>query len=495
MNITQLPPLLAKWAVKIEGVAASYGLDFYPTIFEMVDFETMNEVAAYGGFPTRYRHWRWGMEYESLSKGYRYGLSKIYELVINNNPCYAYLLESNAVVDQKLVMAHVFAHCDFFKNNISFSRTNRKMMDETANHAARIDRYIEDVGLERVETFLDACLTIEDLVDPHAQFIQRRRTVPKDGEGEPATVKKLRSKAYMDPYINPPEFLEAQQARLDEEARRMRSFPEEPERDVLLFLMEHAPLERWQRDILSIVREEAYYFAPQGQTKIMNEGWASFWHSKMMTEKLLTVEELIDYADHHSGTVAMSPGRLNPYKIGIELFRDIEERWNKGRFGKEYDECDSWDRKRHWDTGLRQGRDKIFEVRKIHNDVTFIDSYLTEDFCRQQKLFTFAMNDKSQAYEIQSREFRKVREMLLFQLTNHGRPFIYVKNGNHANRGELLLWHRYEGVELKRDYAEDTLKNLEMIWGRPVHIETVMAEADTLISCVNGQVSEAEITG
>ena len=134
-----LPPVLAHWAQKIEGVARSYGLDFYPVIFEMVDFETMNEVAAFGGFPTRYPHWRFGMEYESLSKGYRYGLSKIYEMVINNNPCYAYLLESNALVDQKLVMAHVYAHCDFFKNNISFSKTNRKMMDETANHAARID--------------------------------------------------------------------------------------------------------------------------------------------------------------------------------------------------------------------------------------------------------------------------------------------------------------------------------------------------------------------
>ena len=492
MNSIPLPPLLARWAQKIEGVAASRGLDFYPVIFEMVDFETMNEVAAYGGFPTRYRHWRWGMEYESLAKGYRYGLSKIYELVINNNPCYAYLLESNALVDQKLVMAHVYAHCDFFKNNISFSRTNRKMMDETANHAARIDRYIEDVGLERVEAFLDACLTIEDLVDPHAQFIQRRRAARVEGEEEPATVRKLRSKAYMDPYINPPEFLEAQQARLDEEARRMRAFPEEPERDVLLFLMEHAPIERWQRDILSIIREEAYYFAPQGQTKIMNEGWASFWHSRMMTEQLLTVEELVDYADHHSGTVAMSPGRLNPYKIGIELFRDIEERWNKGRFGKEYDECDSWERKRTWDTGLNQGREKIFEVRKVHNDVTFIDTFLTEDFCRQQKLFTFGLNDKSQSYEIQSREFRKIREMLLFQLTNHGRPFIYVKDGNFKNRGELLLWHRYEGTELKRDYAEDTLRNLEMIWNRPVHVATVMGEADVLISCVNGEVSESD---
>jgi stage V sporulation protein R len=488
-----LPPVLAHWAQKIEGIAASYGLDFYPVVFEMVDFETMNEVAAYGGFPTRYPHWRFGMEYESLSKGYRYGLSKIYEMVINNNPCYAYLLESNALVDQKLVMAHVYAHCDFFKNNISFSKTNRKMMDETANHAARIRRYIDQEGLDRVESFIDACLSLEDLIDPHAPFIQRRRS-PRPEDQEPATVKKMRSKSYMDPYINPQEFLDAQKARIDEEARKLRSFPEEPERDVLLFLIEHAPLEKWQRDVLSIVREEAYYFAPQGQTKIMNEGWASYWHSTMMTRNLLTIEEVIEYADHHSGTVAVQPGRLNPYKLGIELFRDIEDRWNKGKFGKEYEECDSWDMKREWDLKLGKGREKIFEVRKIYNDVTFIDTFLTEEFCREQKLFTFAFNDKNSNYEIQSREFEEVKQQLLFILTNHGRPFIYVKDGNFRNRGELLLWHRFEGGELKRDYAEDTLRNLFMVWRRPVHIESNFNETPTILSFDGEEVREEELS-
>lgn len=486
-----LPPLLANWAAKIEGIARSYRLDFYPTVFEMVDFETMNEVAAFGGFPTRYPHWRFGMEYEQLSKSYRYGLSKIYEMVINNNPCYAYLLESNALVDQKLVMAHVYAHCDFFKNNIWFSKTNRKMMDETANHAARVRRYIDQEGLDKVEAFIDACLSLEDLIDPHSPFIQRRRA--GGGEAEPATVRKLRSKGYMDAYINPPEFLESQRLKIEEDASRARMFPEEPERDILLFLIEHAPLRPWQRDILSIIREEAYYFAPQGMTKIMNEGWASYWHSTMMTRDLLEIDELIDYADHHSGTVAMSSGRLNPYKIGLELFRDIEERWNKGKFGREFDECDNWQRKREWDLKLNQGRDKIFEVRKIYNDVTFIDTFLTEEFCRDQKLFTFAYNDRSSNYEIQSREFARIRQQLLFMLTNHGRPFIYVKDGNFRNRGELLLFHRYEEIELKRDYAEDTLRNLAAIWGRPVHVETVMNEAPTLMSCDGGEFREEEL--
>jgi stage V sporulation protein R len=125
-----LTPELARHHEEIRELAKDYGLDFYETIFEVVDAEELNMIASYGGFPTRYPHWRFGMEYEQLSKGYQYGLSKIYELVINNDPCYAYLMRSNSLMDQKLVMAHVYGHCDFFKNNYWFSKTDRKMMDD-----------------------------------------------------------------------------------------------------------------------------------------------------------------------------------------------------------------------------------------------------------------------------------------------------------------------------------------------------------------------------
>src|SRR5262249_948836 len=135
-----------------------------------------------------------------------------------------------------------------------------------------------------------------------------------------------------------------------------RSFPEAPEKDVLLFLIEHAPLKPWQRDVLSVIRDEAYYFAPQAQTKIINQRSASYWHSMIMTQKGLHTSELIDYADHHSGTMATHGGRINPYKLGIELLRDIEQRWNTGRFGKEYEECDDLDKKRTWDKQLGLGR-------------------------------------------------------------------------------------------------------------------------------------------
>lgn len=871
-----LPPHLAALRKEIEGYARGYGLDFYETVFEVVGFDEMNMVAAYGGFPNRYPHWRFGMEYEQLSKGYEYGLSKIYELVINNNPSYAYLLESNMDVDQKLVMAHVFGHVDFFKHNFSFAHTNRKMMDEMANHATRVRRIIDKVGIDKVEDFIDRALSLENLIDQHAPHFPKRPKRDPNAREERQEVRGFKSdREYMNRYINPQEFLDEQRKKVEAEAQQSKKFPERPERDVLSFLGEHAPLEGWEADVLSIVREEAYYFAPQGQTKIANEGWAcitpeslvfsgdglvpmrevvergrtvsdgavtrrvtdrnvirdhatvalhtrrgfrltgsdnhrllladgrtwkrldalaagdllavaggaglwprqrvalswrpaerltlgavarragvgidtvlranqglairknaervsaalalyqaagnqaaarrlpalrapvaiprevdpdlgaflgllvgdghisrvkhhlgittadlesleqfvalsralfgrpcsvrrdpgrwrvllhsepvsdflveglglthgpsarkkrvpdcvlrspkevvapflrayfdcdgyagpqgvilstasevmseqvqllllnfgvlsrrraqgdgcwhvavqgasaatfereigfglsrkraklaeyvharrwfreerwedevvslergrgdvyditveethryaacgfvnhnSYWHSTIMTQKALKDHEVLDYADHHSGTMATRPGALNPYKLGIELWRHIEDRWNKGRFGKEWDECDDLRARRAWDKRLGAGREKMFEVRKHYNDITFIDEFLTPEFALEQKLFVFDYNEKGHRWEILTREFQKVKQKLLQQLTNFGQPAIEVVDGNYENRGELLLVHRHEGVDLRHDYAKDTLANLQAMWRRPVALHT-----------------------
>ena len=479
--MASLPPDLARLQEEMESHARSYGLDFFPVIFEILDYRMLNQVAAYGGFPTRYPHWRHGMEYEYLSKSYSYGLSKIYEMVINNDPCYAYLLECNARVDQKLVMGHVYAHCDFFKNNLGFARTNRKMMDDMANHATRIRRHMDRHGVELVENFIDLALSLENLIDPHAPFIVRDRGDGEDDAPRPVA-QRLKSKSYMNDFINPPHLIEAQQRRLEQEAAsRKKRFPASPARDILKFLLDHAPLDHWQRDVLAIVREEAYYFAPQAQTKIMNEGWATYWHSKIMTQKALTDDELIDYADHHSGTLG-GRGRINPYKLGVELYRDIEDRWNRGRFGKNYDDCDDLSARSLWDRGLGLGREKIFEVRRVCTDVTFIDDYLTEEFCHRQKLFLYDYNPKTGMYQISDRDFRKVKQRLLAQLTNQGQPIIQVVDGNHRNRGEILLRHQYDGIELRHDYARETLRNLQAVWGRPVSIHTVVEDKGRLIT-------------
>src|SRR5271154_6944671 len=202
--ISPFPEELLTAKKQIRERARSYGLDFFPVIFEMCDYEQMNQIAAYGGFPQRYPHWRFGAEYERLSKQHHYGLGRIYEMVINNDPCYAYLQESNQLVDQKLVIAHVYGHADFFKNNLWFSQTNRKMMDEMANHSTRIRRHIEKQGFEPGERFLDVCLSLEDLIDPHSMFLNRGPMEQVQDEKidreQPA---KFQAKDYMDRYINP----------------------------------------------------------------------------------------------------------------------------------------------------------------------------------------------------------------------------------------------------------------------------------------------------
>ena len=494
--------ILAEEARRIADIARKAGLDFFETRYEVVDFDTMQQIAAYGGFPQRYPHWRFGMEYERLRKQHVYGLGKIYEMVINNDPCYAYLVADNSLTDQRLVMAHVYAHCDFFKNNYWFSKTNRKMMDEMANHATRVRRHIDRFGFDPVERFIDTCVSLDNLIDPYAPFMKRTvdpRQAPAservaENRGVEQDVVRYQTKSYMKNWINPPASIKKQRDDLlKEKAASRHRLPERPLRDVLQFLIDHAPLEDWQADILSIIREEAYYYAPQGQTKIMNEGWATYWHSKLMTTRILTDDEIITYADHHSGTVAMQPGQVNPYKIGVELFRDIEDRWNKGRFGKEFEECRSLEEARKWDKQLGLGREKIFEVRRIHNDVTFIDEFLTPEFVERFKMYQYRYDPTTRRMVVVNRDFEKIKAQMLFMLANHAQPYIYVVDGNYANRGELYLAHKHNGVDLDIKYAAETLKNVQHLWRRPVHLQAHINDEMFLFSFDGNQSQQQRV--
>src|SRR5579863_2328387 len=244
---TALPQYLRVEQDRIQKLAAAEGLDFFPIVFEILTYDQMNEIAAYGGFPNRYPHWRFGMEYERLAKSYEYGLSKIYEMVINNNPSYAYLLEGNSLVDQKLVMAHVYAHVDFFKNNYCFRSTdlntggrtvdpvkrptgydpNRRWIDKMANHGSRLRRIVGRQGINKVEEFLDHCLSLENLVDLHAPFSGRHQKRSDDeAEAPPAEIPRLRAKDYMEHFINPDEYIEEQKRKLEAEKEKAKKFPE-----------------------------------------------------------------------------------------------------------------------------------------------------------------------------------------------------------------------------------------------------------------------------
>ncbi|MSR74627.1 MAG: SpoVR family protein [Planctomycetes bacterium] len=473
-----LPPSLSSWEQRIRASAKAHGLVCFDTIFEMVDEEQLDEIAAYGGFPTRYPHWRHGMEFERLRKSSRWGISKIYELVINNDPCYAYLLSSNSLTDNKLVMAHVFGHCDFFKNNAWFRHSERKMMDRMANHAVKVRRCIDRHGVEAVEAFLDRALSLENLLD-YRQLCagtpllrpQPRHGVDEDEVPADAPNFRLRSRDYMDEFINPPEYMEQRRRKHAAEQEEEKRLPGGPRRDLLALLLEHAPLARWEWDLLNIVHEEALYFAPQRVTKIMNEGWASYWHRKLMVDDVLTDDEVVDYADTVAGTLAEGQS-LNPYKLGLELFLDIEARWNSGRHGKDFEACDDMAQRDAWEKAEGRGLEQIFFARAVHDDVTFLDAYLTEDFCHRHKLFVYRRDPRTHKKELVTREFAKVKEELLTNIVNGGAPVIEAVDLNHSNRGELLLAHRHMGKDLRPDFAEATLLNLAAIWKRPVVLES-----------------------
>ena len=342
-----------------------------------------------------------------------------------------------------------------------------------ANHGTKVRRYMDRYGQEKVENFIDQVLSIENLLDTSILFEQGERKDRSEDEDEEENggFEKVSSalKTFMRSNLSKREKPQKDKNKKKDKKEKDKISP----RDIMKFLLNNAPLEEWQADILGILREEACYFLPQRLSKIMNEGWASYWHSKIMTEKALHAGEMIDFADHHAGIMAMSPQQINPYKIGIELWRDIEYRWDRGMFGKDYSECSDIQEKGNWDRKTGLGRRKIFEIRRTHNDITFVDEFFTQDFCQRQKLFTYNFNSRTGRFEIDSREFEQIKEKLLMGLTNCGQPVIEVVSGNFNNRGELHLRHIYQGVDLDVAHAADTMKNIHAIWQRPVKLSTL----------------------
>ena len=468
---------LEKLCVEARRLAESAGLDPWPVIFGIVDHDQLNEYAAYDGFPERFPHWSFGMSYDYFRKRSAYSGWWVYELVLNTNPAIAYLRESNTPVENKGVMLHVYAHVDFFKNNYWFSKTPKDMIKVMHTHAERIEEYMNTYGITEVESFIDKALSLQYEIDQYSPFIKRSwaRDVEEDErEPEPARIPVKRD--YMDRFVNPPRWLEERRARLKQAREKVRKLRDEadlvqPQKDLLGFLIKHGRLENWQKDILAMIREESYYFVPQMQTKIMNEGWASYWQSRLMAE-FAQPNEFIDHADMMSKVLA--GGALNPYALGKLIWEDIKERWDKGRFGRDWELCTDPQKKKKWDTKANLGTEKIFEVRRTYNDVTFLAEFFTEELFERLKLFAYEYIPETGAYHITSRNFVDVKKKLLLQHTNLGRPLIKVATGNYGNKGELLLVHLYNGIGLHLEDAKAVLKNIYSMWGRPVNLKTII---------------------
>lgn len=451
---------------EITEIAKGFGLDFYPMRYEICPAEVIYTFGAYG-MPTRFSHWSFGKAFHRMKLQYDLGLSKIYELVINSDPCYAFLLEGNSLIQNKLIVAHVLAHCDFFKNNARFSNTNRQMVESMAASAERIRQYEMNYGKKAVEEFLDAVLSIQEHVDASltfSKFLWDRESDYKENKENVA--KKV---GQYDDLWSLDEGESAGNA--ERQRKERRGFPPEPEKDLVLFIEEYSTaLEPWQRDVMTIIRDEMLYFWPQLETKIMNEGWASYWHQRILREMDLTEEEAIEFAKLNAGVLQPSRTYINPYYLGLKIFEDIERRWNEP----------TEEERANFDRLPGKGREKIFEVRETDSDLSFIRNYLTRELVEELDLYIFAQQGNE--WTITDKDWEHVRDQLIVSRVNGGYPYLVVEDGDFNRNGELLIGHRYEGIELDVKYIEKTLPYVYTLWGKSTHLRTVIDGREVLFS-------------
>ncbi|HLS09664.1 SpoVR family protein [Lentibacillus sp.] len=453
---------------EITEIATGFGLDFYPMRYEICPADIIYTFGAYG-MPTRFSHWSFGKQFHKMKLHYDLGLSQIYELVINSNPCYAFLLDTNSLIQNKLIIAHVLAHCDFFKNNVRFTNTRRDMVESMTATAERIESYELIHGRDEVERFLDAVLSIQEHIDPS---LIRPKLPDYAEENEEETPQQSTVKTPYDDLWALDEMKREKKPQLVK--KRQKKFPPKPEKDLLLFIEEHSrELEDWQRDILTMMREEMLYFWPQLETKIMNEGWASYWHQRILREMNLTPDEVVEFASLNASVVQPSKQQINPYYLGLKIYEDIEARYNKPT-----------EAMRKMGAAPNTGREKIFEVREIESDQSFIRNYLTKELVNREDMYLFEKQGSN--YTISDKDYENVRDELVLQRVNGGFPYITVENGDYMRNGELYLMHGYDGTELDLHYLENVLPYIYQLWGRHVHLETVVEDKRGLFS-YNGE--------
>ncbi|MFS0634676.1 SpoVR family protein [Mesobacillus foraminis] len=450
---------------EITEIARGFGLDFYPMRYEICPADIIYTFGAYG-MPTRFSHWSFGKQFYKMKLHYDLGLSKIYELVINSNPCYAFLLDSNSLIQNKLIVAHVLAHCDFFKNNIRFQNTKRDMVESMAATADRIRRYEIEHGKQEVETFLDAVLAIEEHIDPSLMRPKLSWTMEDVQYEEEDT----QAATPYDDLWN----LDGPKKPVEKRIRKAKKFPPQPEKDLLLFIESYGrELTDWQRDILTMMREEMLYFWPQLETKIMNEGWASYWHQRILREMDLTPGEAIEFAKLNAGVVQPSKTGINPYYLGLKVLEDIEERYNNPT-----------EEMKRRGVVPGSGREKMFEVREVESDISFLRNYLTKDLVMREDMYLLQKQGKE--YKIVDKAWEQVRDQLVGMRVNGGFPYLTVVDGDYQKNGELYVKHGFEGIELDIKYLEKVLPYIHQLWGRKSHIET-MVEGRPMLFTYDGK--------
>lgn len=439
---------LEMWNNKIEEIVRREGLNCYPQEFEICSYEDMLCYEAYVGMPSHYPHWSYGKAYERSKTLYTYNLKGLaYEMVINSDPCLAYLMKDNTLLLQILTIAHVYGHNDFFKNNRLFAEGTQAdyTFEMFKNHANRIRNYIKDpsIGYEKVERILDAA---------HAIKFQTTREVEVKKLSEEEKRNRLLEKYYQESKVT---------SILDEKKEvlfpNLNRIPLEPMDDLMEFIIDYGDLKEWEKDIMRIVMEETKYFIPQIETKVMNEGWASYWHYKILNQLDLPQGHHLEFLGRHNQVVRPFMGSINPYYMGFMIFNDIE---------------------------VRYGRDKIFEVREMERDQSFIRKYLTKELCEEMNLFKF--DKKGRDYQIVEVSdevgWKEIRNTIANQVGMGGIPYIKVVEFNQKD-GSLMLEHEFDGRELELAYAYETLKYVRELWGNKVSIKTKIGQVSKNIIC------------
>ncbi len=461
---------LERWNEKIVKLAERFGLDPFPQEFEVCDHEDMLSYMVYSGMPSHYPHWSYGKNFEKLKTLYEYGVSGLpYEMVINSNPSIAYLMRDNSLALQVLTIAHVYGHNDFFKNNFTFRSTRAEYTIETfKSHANRVRHYVEDpsIGLDKVEAVLDAA---------HALSLQCRRNlaIKKPSAEEELKMKMAESQPPSDPFSSIHRRPETAQPNLNK-------VPLYPDEDLLIFIRDHnRQFSDWEKDLLTIVHEQAQYFVPQIETKIMNEGWASFWHKRILEALELPQELHLEFLVRHTQVLRPSPGSLNPYHVGMKIWEDIEKRWDHP----------SADEIEEFGPRTKNGREKLFEVREVERDASFLRRYLTEELIRELNLFEYKSRGNEQVVSrvADDENWREIKETLIQNVGTATIPVIKVEDSDYTNNRTLLLKHHHEGRDLQLEYAEKTLKYLYQLWGHDIAMDTVLDGRNTQLLFSDGK--------
>ncbi len=459
---------LVEWDRRIREKAAEFGLDWFPQEFEICDHNGMLGYMAYSGMPSHYPHWSFGKAYEKLKTLYDYGVNGLpYEMVINSNPAIAYLMRDNTLLLQILTMAHVYGHNDFFKNNFTFKTATRPELtiEVFKAHAMRVRRYIEDpsIGLEKVERILDAA---------HALSWQCRRNL---------AIRKLSREEQVERAIEAaqprPDPFQRLHGRPEFKEPETRKVPLEPDEDVLLFIRDHNPfLAEWEKDLLTIVDEETKFFLPMMETKIMNEGWASYWHKKILEALELDQGLHLEFIVRHNQVLRPIPGSINPYHLGFKIWEDIYRRYTEPT-PEEIEKYGKPD---------KSGTEKLFEVREVERDTSFLRRYLTEELMREMDLFQYeARGDELVIDKVSDEEgWKQVKETLIKNVGTGSIPVIKVEDADFGHNRTLYLKHYHDGRDLLLEYAEKSLAFVDRLWGRECVLETTLQGKRSLL-CYN----------